>query len=95
MTLARWATRLKTVLLAAALAGSLAGCGYNDFQRLDVNKLIGEPIQQFRMRRSHAQLKKTASSRHKVTSKMMKPDTVDHQGNSVIPAKWPLRKAKA
>ena len=52
MTLARWATRLKTVLLAAALAGSLAGCGYNDFQRLDEQVKAGwsEVLNQYQRR---------------------------------------------
>ena len=41
MTLARWAARAATLMLATALAG----CGYNDFQRLDEQVKAGPDYQ--------------------------------------------------
>ena len=48
MTIARWTTRIATLLLATALAG----CGYNDFQRLDeqVKAGWGEVLNQYQRR---------------------------------------------
>ena len=48
MTLARWAARAATLMLATALAG----CGYNDFQRLDEQVKAGwsEVLNQYQRR---------------------------------------------
>ena len=48
MTIARWPARIAALLLAA----SLAGCGYNDFQRLDeqVKSGWGEVLNQYQRR---------------------------------------------
>jgi LemA protein len=48
MTIARWPTRIAALLVAA----SLAGCGYNDFQRLDeqVKAGWGEVLNQYQRR---------------------------------------------
>jgi LemA protein len=48
MTIARWTTRIAALLLAT----SLAGCGYNDFQRLDEQVKAGwsEVLNQYQRR---------------------------------------------
>ncbi|CAD5375097.1 putative Protein LemA [Rubrivivax sp. A210] len=52
MTLARRPARIAALLLVTALAAPLAGCGYNDFQRLDEQVKAGwsEVLNQYQRR---------------------------------------------